>query len=1337
MKIRNHEWNQALQNSDGGAVCTRKGLLALVLVALLALAVSGCGVTGATSGQLTTLSSSVHFGNVSIGTLGTQALTLLNKGTDSLVISQANVTGAGFSTPGLKLPMILLAGQSKTLKVQYTPSSPGNAAGSLTLVNNSHNPSLVIPLDATATSGPSPQISLNPGSLDFGNVAVGSRSSQTVVLSNSGNANLIISRAEVTGAGFGLSWVAPRLTLAPNQHTVLTVTYTPAAAGLAVGSVSLAGNVSSTANAVPLLANGVQPGLTVNPAFVSEGEVDLGGSSSQTVTISNTGSAALTVTQVNVTGPGFSVSGLSLPLTLSPSQSTNFSVRFSPTAAGTVTGVMVLVSNAGNPTTVGLSGIGVVNNPAISVSPTNVAFSNVNVGSSGTQTISVTNTGKGTLTVSQANVNGAGFSTSGLSLPLSLQPNHSASFSVRFSPTAAGNVTGSMSLVSNAPNSPTAISLSGNGVATAPGISVNPSSVAFGSVNVGGSASQNATVSNTGNSSLTIAQANVNGAGFSTSGLSVPLTLNPGQNASFSVRFSPTAAGNVTGSISLVSNAPNSPATISLSGSGVATAPGISVNPSSLPFGDVIVGGNASQNVTVSNTGNSSLTITQANVNGAAFSTTGLSVPLTLNPSQNASFSVRFRPTAAGNATGSVSLVSNAPNSPTAIALSGNGIATAPALSVNPTSVAFGSVNVGGSASQSVALTNTGNASLSITQANVTGAGFSTTGISLPLTLTAGQSSNFSVRFAPAAAGNVTGSISIVSNASGSPATISLSGNGVTPPPPPSGGAVPSFPGAQGGGAGSVGGRGGIVCEVTTLGDSGSGSFRDCLTRSGPRTVVFRVAGNISLTSGGIRVTNPYVTIAGQTAPGGGVTIDGRAISENVLFFYTHDVIMRYIRVRKGYNSSSSAGSQRGAGIYISNGSYNVIVDHCSVSWTQDESINPWTNELLVPGSPATHNVTVSYTISSEGLRGHSTGLLIGAAPGAGFSQQMSDIDAHHTLFQTFNHRLPLVQGIANYRHVNNITYNWAYYASEVLGATRSDFINNIYKLGNQGLCCGKTHEIELSENGSENFGNPSAYVVGNIGPNNSDAAADNWPSMVIRVTGENGGEVGSAPTSWRRSTPQTGLQFPIIADLTNNLEGIVLPTAGASRRLDCNGNWVMNRDQVDSRLVTQYQNNTAPSQQPATEADVGGFPTIDPGTACVDSDHDGIPDAWEIAHGLNPNDPSDAQKDSGNGYTWLERYLNGPDGTTAFNASSKASTWAATYPVSDPTSQGDWSLNWDLTRKKSRKSLLAPLAEGFLTVRGDSALRLGGRIRLLGGSAWNWRSLAGPPISSLSRGSS
>jgi uncharacterized protein (DUF58 family) len=615
-------------------------------------------------------------------------------------------------------------------------------------------------------------------SINFGAAVVGgSGITQAVTLTNSGNASLTISQVNVTGPGFSISGLVLPLSLAPGQSATFNVRFAPTVTGSSSGTVSVVSDAANSLMTITLTGTGVAATfqLTASPTSLGFGNVAVGTSSSQTVTLTNTGNSSVAISQANVSGAGFSASGLTLPLTLAAGQTATLGVVFAPTNAGSVTGSVSVVSNATNsPATVTLSGTGFVPTFLLSTSPTSLSFGNVVVGSSSTQTVTLTNSGNSSVVISQVSVSGAGFSTTGLTPPMTLAAGQTASFSVVFAPTLAGSVTGSVSVVSNATNSPATITLSGSGVQ--PALTVSPTSLAFGNILVGSSSSQTVTLTNTGNSSLTISQATVTGAGFSLSGLTLPLTLAVAQSSAFTVQFAPTVTGSVIGSASLIGNAPGSPTTIALSGTGV--QPQLSVIPTSISFSSVVVGTTNTQTVTLTDSGTASLTISQATVTGAGFTASGLTLPLALAVGQTTNFNVAFAPTATGSVTGSVSLVSNAPGSPTTIALSGTGVAATFQLTASPTSLSFGNVVVGSSGTQTVTLTNMGNSSVTISQVSVSGAGFSTTGLTPPVTLTAGQSTTLNVVFAPAVAGAVTGSVTMVSNATNSPAVISLSGSG-------------------------------------------------------------------------------------------------------------------------------------------------------------------------------------------------------------------------------------------------------------------------------------------------------------------------------------------------------------------------------------------------------------------------------------------------------------------------------------------------------------------------------------------------------------------------------
>ena len=418
---------------------------------------------------------------------------------------------------------------------------------------------------------------------------------------------------------------------------------------------------------------------------------------------------------------------------------------------------------------------------SVGVSPSAINFGTVAVNSTSSATLVVVNNSASNITLNNVQSNIPQVFVSGPVLPLSLRPGASASFQVAFQPTSATTFSGSIIFKSGHKNSQGAsVPVSGTGINAAPLatylLTPNASSVAFGNVLVGTSSSQTITLTNTGTGSISISQVTYTGTGFSVSGFSGAATVAPNQSLSLAVNFAPAAVGAVSGSVSLVSTATGSPATISLSGTGV--QPSIAIIPTSVAFGSVSTGATNTQTVTVRNPGTATLTISQASLAGAGYSVSGLATPLSVAPGGTASFNVGFAPASAGSFPGSLTLTSNAPTSPTAIALTGSGVASTYQLSANPTALSFGSLTSGTSATQTVTLTNTGNAGVTISQIVASGTGFSLSSIGLPVTLAAGQTTSFNVAFAPASASSVTGSVTVTSNAANSPLTLGLSGTG-------------------------------------------------------------------------------------------------------------------------------------------------------------------------------------------------------------------------------------------------------------------------------------------------------------------------------------------------------------------------------------------------------------------------------------------------------------------------------------------------------------------------------------------------------------------------------
>jgi hypothetical protein len=425
--------------------------------------------------------------------------------------------------------------------------------------------------------------------------------------------------------------------------------------------------------------------VNVSPAALNFGTVTVNqSSSSATFTVTNADYRDLYISQLSSGLSEFVVSGPSLPLFFPRNATVSFQVIFRPVAATTYGGNIQITSNAQNGPlhyhTVAVSGTGKAAPPPsttptylLSPSASSLTFPSTVVGSAYSQPLSITNTGTGNVTISQVNYTGAGFSVSGFSGSTTLAPSKALSLSTTFAPTVVGSAMGTLTVVSNATVSP-ALVLTGTGVQ--PQIAVAPSSASFGSAVVGSNNTQTFKISNPGTATLNLSQALLTGTGFSLSGLTAPLSVPAGGAASFTVNFKPGSAANFSGSLTLLNNSPNSSVVLAFSGTGIASAPQISVSPASVNFGTMSAGTSTTQTVTLTNAGNASLSLSQDNLVGSGFTLSGLALPVTLSSGQSTSFSVGFAPTTTGSYSATVNVISNAVNSPTAVSLTGSGAAS-------------------------------------------------------------------------------------------------------------------------------------------------------------------------------------------------------------------------------------------------------------------------------------------------------------------------------------------------------------------------------------------------------------------------------------------------------------------------------------------------------------------------------------------------------------------------------------------------------------------------------------------------------------------------------------
>jgi len=525
----------------------------------------------------------------------------------------------------------------------------------------------------------------------------------------------------------------------------------------------------------------------------------------------------------------------------------------------------------------------------------------------------------------------------------------------------------------------------------------------------------------------------------------------------------------------------------------------------------------------------------------------------------------------------------------------------------------------------------------------------------------------------------------------------------------------PAFPGAEGFGRYVTGGRGGAVYHVTSLADDGSeGTLRWALGKSGTKTIVFDVSGTIHLQSS-LNVSIGNVTIAGQTAPG-----DGICVADYPFQIKANNVILRYMRFRVGNKNVTLDGADGWDGLGAMD-QENIIVDHCTASWSIDECLSIY----------GVKNSTVQWCISSQSLvnSGHSKG-----AHGYGGNWGGSGITYHHNLMAHHESRVPRLgpryttQLDERMDMRNNVFYNWGgngCYGGEAMNV---NIVNNYYKPGPgtaqisttkqkriAAINCRTTEYVtKYTDYKPTEHVWGTFYVAGNVNPKYSDVTADNWKYGIrnqIDTNGNDGTFNDDVEAAMKLAEP---IEFVHVTTHTaEQAYEKVLAYAGCCKSRDTLDELIVGDTKDGTATYTGSGNhkgmiNTTDDMKPADAGyDWSPLPVLNSTTAPKDSDGDGMPDEWEEANGLNANDASDGSAVASDGYTNLEVYLNSlvaditeaclADGTVeGVDRYADDEVVVAEYVIGPSTANGDWTYSNGIAINAQGKSYSEGKTAGF-----------------------------------------
>lgn len=758
--------------------------------------------------EISVTPSALNFGDAQSGLTESLDVTVSNIGGANLLISALNITGADssefFQTNNCST---VIPNDTCTVTIMFSPSGEGSRAATLTIdSNDADNATVSIPLSGNGVLAPEPNIALSATQLNFGEVQAGVTEELAVTVNNTGSAALLIS-GNISLSGTDASEFFQTNdcnNVAIGESCTITVSLTPSGAGVRSATLFITSNDPDNATVtVSLLGEGAlapQPEILIAPTSLVFGDVTTGSDALLIATISNNGTANLNISTIFIDGTNASeFSQSNSCAAIIPNATCQVSVTFTPSGDGSRTASLTIASDDPDSPTlkVPLTGTAtLIPEPKITVAPTSINIGTVQITGSANRIITVTSSGTGPLSVSNVALSGTNATEFSQSHNCTtVTAGESCSISLTFTPASVGSKSALLTIASDDASTPSvAVSISAEGTdQPLPNIVVAPPTFTFANTQVGASTQVLLAIANTGSAQLDVGSISIGG----TNSASFSQTNDCSSLAVFSIcnltaTFSPTVEGVNVATLTITSNDPDTPSyEISLSGSGLAIPkPTISASPSAINFGSTLLDDTESRTVTIENIGSQPLAVTLSlsGMGASSFFQMSDGNCSAMAASATCTVTVNFSPTVAGNHVAALELASNDPDTPTLqIPLSGTGEEDqTPDISVSPTTLPFGDVEIGSSADLTTVITNNGVGDLSISDISISGANASDYSTAHSCTtIAAGNSCSVTVTLAPTVEGARSATLTITSDDPDTASVdVALSGSGTAAPAP-------------------------------------------------------------------------------------------------------------------------------------------------------------------------------------------------------------------------------------------------------------------------------------------------------------------------------------------------------------------------------------------------------------------------------------------------------------------------------------------------------------------------------------------------------------------------